>query len=115
MCGRLLFLLPLWTGAVSGPGVKFDGAQVSVRELLVYSRNSCGASVRDPGAKPVVPLGMWSFALPVSFAASFSAQQVVCDAALGCACGELVGDAVVVCNSFWAANSSAEYFLLMVV
>ena len=87
--------------------MKFDGAQVSVRELLVYSRNSCGALVRDPGAKPVVPLGMWSFALPVSFAASFSAQQVVCDAALGCAYGELVGDAVVVCNSFWAAISSA--------
>ena len=92
--------------------MKFDGAQVSVRELLVYSRNTCGAMVRDPGAKPV---GMWSFAIPVSFAASFSAQQVVCDAALGCAYGELVGDAVVVCNSFWAANSSAEYFPLMVV
>ena len=71
MCVRLLFLFPLWTGAVSGPGVKFDGARVSVRELLMYSRNSCGALVRNPGAKPVVPFGI---ALPVSFADSFSAQ-----------------------------------------
>ena len=60
MCVRLLSLFPLWTGAVSGPGVKFDGAQVSVLELLMYSRDTCGILVRDPGAKPVVP-----FALPV--------------------------------------------------
>ena len=99
MCGRLWFLFPLWTGAVSGPGVKFVGAQVSVRELLVYSRNTFRALVRDPAAKPVVPLGMWSVALPVSFATSLSVQQVVCDAALGCAHGELVDDAVVVLSA----------------
>ena len=38
-------------------------------ELLMYSRDTCGILVRDPGAKPVVP-----FALPVSFVDSFSAQ-----------------------------------------
>ena len=69
MCVRLLSLFPLWTGAVSGPGVKFDGAQVSVRELLLGSKDTCGILVRDPGAKPVVP-----FAVPGGFVDSFSAK-----------------------------------------
>ena len=33
------FLFSLWTGAVPGPGVKFDGVQASVLELMEGSKS----------------------------------------------------------------------------
>ena len=40
MCVRLLFLFPLWIGAVSDPDVKFDGFQVSVLKPMGGSTRS---------------------------------------------------------------------------